>query len=67
MLSLISSAHPVYFDCITGSLICSIALHVDGATGSSNNDDAHGWHHIYLYLLSVFQLICVTSYMIQLA
>ena len=33
--------HPVYFDRITGSLIHSIALHVDGAAGPSNLD-AHG-------------------------
>ena len=33
--------HPVYFDRTTGSLICSIALHVDGAAGPSNLD-AHG-------------------------
>ena len=37
--------HPVYFDRITGSLIRSIALHVDGAAGSSNLD-AHGWRRI---------------------
>ena len=37
--------HPVYFDRITGSLIHSIDLHVDGAAGPSNLD-AHGWHHI---------------------
>ena len=37
--------HPVFFERITGSLICSIALHVDGAAGSSNLD-AHGWYCI---------------------
>ena len=37
--------HPVYFDSITGSLIRSIALHVDGAAGPSNLD-AHCWHRI---------------------
>ena len=44
----ISSAfdpHPVYFDRITGSLIRSIALHVDGTAGPSNVD-AHGWRRI---------------------
>ena len=44
----ISSAfdpHPVFFDCITGSLICSIALHVDDAVGPSNLD-AHDWRRI---------------------
>ena len=48
MLPPISSAfdpHPVYFDCTSGSLICSIALHVDGAAGTSNID-AHSWYHI---------------------
>ena len=42
---LVSSAfdrHPVYFDCITGSLIRSMVLHVDGAVGPSNLD-THGW------------------------
>ena len=37
--------HPVYFDRITGSLIHSIVLHVDGAAGPSNLD-AHGWRRI---------------------
>ena len=37
--------HPVYFDRITGSLIRSIALHVDGTAGPSNLD-AHGWRRI---------------------
>ena len=37
--------HPVYFNRITGSLIRSIALHVDGAAGPSNLD-AHGWRRI---------------------
>ena len=37
--------HPVYFDRITGSLIRSIALHVDGAAGPSNLD-AHCWRCI---------------------
>lgn len=37
--------HPVYFDRITGLLIRSIALHVDGAAGPSNLD-AHGWRRI---------------------
>ena len=48
MASPVSSAfdpHPIYYDRITGSLICSIALHVDGAAGPSNLD-AHGWHRI---------------------
>ena len=37
--------HPIYFDHITGSLIRSIALHVDGAVGPSNLG-AHCWHCI---------------------
>ena len=37
--------HPVYFDCITGSLIRSIALHVDDVAGPSNLD-VHCWHCI---------------------
>ena len=37
--------HPVFFERITGSLIRSIALHVDGAAGPSNLD-AHGWRRI---------------------
>ena len=37
--------HPIYFDHITGSLICSIALLVDGAVRPSNLN-AHCWHHI---------------------
>ena len=32
-------------DCNTGSLIHSIALHVDGAAGPSNLD-TYGWSHI---------------------
>jgi len=37
--------HPVFCDCITGSLIRAVALHVDGAAAPSNID-AHGWRHI---------------------
>ena len=37
--------HPVFFERITGSLIRSIALRVDGAAGPSNLD-AHGWRRI---------------------
>ena len=38
--------HPVYYDCIIGSLIRAIALRIDGAAGPSNLD-AHDWHRIY--------------------
>jgi len=37
--------HPVYYDCIIGSLIRAIALRIDGAAGPSNLD-AHDWHRI---------------------
>ena len=49
--------HPVYYDCITGSLIHAVALHVDGAAGPSNLD-AHDWRRICTSYHSASADIC---------
>ena len=49
--------HPIYFYCITGSLIRSVVLHIDGAAGPSNLD-AHGWCHLCTSYHSASADIC---------